>query len=336
VEGVTGIGTVLRTCERKDKREGFDSRTGIPVYRIPPGRPFISGPDGSLLRAPGLSSQNTSGGSQDRFSLWIETYGPLWGARRGNQNLTVLSETTMPLLPPEILDSILEHLLDKPATLKNCCLISKLWLPRVRRHLFAHVRFGISVSPVLWRKAFPDPSSSPGHHTHTLSISFKPVITGTDTGASNWIHTFHNVVHLELSFLSWAPLALYGLFPILRSLSLWCTPFDFSLICSFPLLEDLALVVPASLMDVERSNATLASPKLTGTLILEACGKIRSAIRPLLDRPGGIHFSKIRVTFCKEEAEPVSKLVSMCSKTLKSLTLFYHPSAFPSIIHTAV
>jgi len=244
----------------------------------------------------------------------------------------ILSETTMPPLPPEILDSILEYLVDRPITLKTCCLISKLWVPRVQRHLFARVRLGTPRSPIkLWKKTFPDPSNSPAHHTRTLTIFGTSVITAADMGVSNWIHPFHNLIHLELSHVYRAPLfTLYGLSPTLRSLSLRCTPFDSGLICSFPLLEDLALVAAFSFIDVDRWNATLASPKLTGTLILEGRGEARSATRRLPVLSGGLHFSKISTKFCNEEAEPVTKLVSMCSKTLEKLTLFYHPSAFPS------
>ena len=101
-----------------------------------------------------------------------------------------------------MVDSILDYLDDKPATLKACCVVSKSWVPRARRHLFAHVKFDISDSPIeMWMKRFPDPSNSPAHHTRTLSIFGTPVIviTATDAGVSDWIRAFHNVVRLELS-----------------------------------------------------------------------------------------------------------------------------------------
>ena len=235
-------------------------------------------------------------------------------------------------LPPELLDSILDHLHDKPATLKMCCIVSKSWIPHARRHLFAHVSlYDLGSSIELWKKTFPDPSDSPAHHTRTLSIIGSLVITAADMGVGGWIRTFHNVVHLELSYVGrTTPSALYGLSPTLRSLSLRYTPFDFRLIYSFPLLEDLALVAAPSFTDVNRWNTTLRPPKLTGTLILEACGEARFAIRQLFDLSGGLHFSEIRTTFCNEEAEPVSDLVSTCSKPLKKLTLSYRTSVFPS------
>ena len=41
--------------------------------------------------------------------------------------------------PQEILDLIIDHLHDEPATLKTSCLVSKAWVQRARKHLFAHI-----------------------------------------------------------------------------------------------------------------------------------------------------------------------------------------------------
>ena len=55
-----------------------------------------------------------------------------------------IQETTMSCtLPPEILDLIIDHLHDEPATLKTCCVVSKSWVPRTRKHLFALVEFRV-------------------------------------------------------------------------------------------------------------------------------------------------------------------------------------------------
>jgi hypothetical protein len=76
-----------------------------------------------------------------------------------------------PSLPPEILDFIVDHLRDEPTTLKACCVVSKSWIHRTRKHLFASVEFRAPKSHIeLWKKTFPDPSNSPAHHTRSLSI----------------------------------------------------------------------------------------------------------------------------------------------------------------------
>ncbi|KAF9647951.1 hypothetical protein BDM02DRAFT_3065508, partial [Thelephora ganbajun] len=44
-------------------------------------------------------------------------------------------------LPQEILDLIIDHLRDEPDMLKICCIVSKPWVQRTRKHLFVHIKF---------------------------------------------------------------------------------------------------------------------------------------------------------------------------------------------------
>jgi len=60
-----------------------------------------------------------------------------------------------PDLMPELLDLIVDHLRGELTTLETCCVVSKSWVPRAQKHLFAHVEFHVE----LWKKAFPDPST---------------------------------------------------------------------------------------------------------------------------------------------------------------------------------
>jgi len=224
-------------------------------------------------------------------------------------------------LPPEILDLIIGDLHDEPTALKLCCLVSKSWVPRTRRHLFAHVEFGASGSQLkLWNETFPNPPDSPAHHTRTLSVCNIPAVTPADAGMGGWIRTFYNVVHLRLSWIS-DLFPFYGLSPVVRSLHLTYARLEvFDHICSFPLLEDLALValLPG---DKNEWNAPLTSPKLTGHLELGSPGMIHSATRRLLALPGGPQFSKIDVVFSDEGVQSATDLISGCSETLKSLTM---------------
>jgi len=55
-----------------------------------------------------------------------------------------------PGLPPEILDYIVDFLHDNQNALKRCCLVSKSWIPRTRKHLFADIRFEDGTSLELW------------------------------------------------------------------------------------------------------------------------------------------------------------------------------------------
>ena len=46
-----------------------------------------------------------------------------------------------PYLPPELLDHVVDNLQVTKDALESCCLVSKSWVSRTRKHLFAHVRF---------------------------------------------------------------------------------------------------------------------------------------------------------------------------------------------------
>ena len=239
----------------------------------------------------------------------------------------------MSALPSEILDLIVDDLYDEPDTVKSCCVVSKSWIPRARKHLFAYVEFHSFESPVeWWKEAFPDPSNSPAHHTRTLSIYNISLDTAADEVVGDLIKSFRNVVNLQLSDLDLASLTpLHGLSPTVRSLDLAYIPFEiFDLVCSFPLLEDLSLAAPYARCDTGRWNPSPTSPKLTGSLDLRAGSWTRSFIRRLLELPDGLHFSKITLEFFEGDAESVTDLVSGCSDTLESLTMAYCPPSTSS------
>ena len=91
----------------------------------------------------------------------------------------VFAEITMSNIPCELLDHITDLLRDNPTSLRNCCLVSKSWVPRARKYLFAEVDFQTTGSPRLqmWKKAFPGPSTSPAHYTKDLAIGCPKLIT---------------------------------------------------------------------------------------------------------------------------------------------------------------
>ena len=231
-------------------------------------------------------------------------------------------------LPLEIRDLIIDQLHDEPTTLKACCLVSKSWIPRTRRHLFARVVFDTVDHPFTsWLKIFPDPSNSPARHTRSLSIHRLPAVTTTDAGVAKCIRTFHNVVYLRFKHLisaDYEALTLFnGFTHTVRSLRLASTFFEvFDLICSFPLLEDLALVSLRSEGDTDEWIAPSTSPKLTGSLELSTTNGIRFAVRRLLDFPDGLRFAKITVSCFESDFEPATDLVSRCSGTLESLSIY--------------
>jgi len=238
-------------------------------------------------------------------------------------------------LPPEILDLIVDFLHDEPDALKACCLVSKSWVYRTREHLFAHVEFTLKSHIKLWKEKFPEPSNSPARRTRSLSIRRFPVVTFVDMGVGGWIRTFSGIVRLHVDIrgfgggrkISLVPL--YGLSPTLRFLRLDYgssapTSEIFSFVCSFPLLEDLALVSLGGNSEVDGWNVPSTSPKLTGCLDLRMLGGIRPVVRRLSELPSGLRFSKISVACLKEDVESMMGLMSKCSDTLESLSIYYY------------
>jgi len=147
-----------------------------------------------------------------------------------------------------------------------------------------------------------------------------------------WIRAFSGIVRLFVNNLGDKPVSLvplHGLSPTLKSLRLACgssTPSSeiFGLVCSFPLLEDLALTTFDRDGEVDRWDIPSTSPKFTGYLNLRTVGGIGPVVHRLLELPSGLHFSKISVSCLNEDVESMIGLVSKCSNTLESLSVYYY------------
>jgi hypothetical protein len=241
-----------------------------------------------------------------------------------------------PDLPPEILDDIIDLLHDQPKTLKRCCLVSKSWVPRTRKHLFADIGFQGQHHLFSWEDTFPDPSTSPACYAKTLSVGCSQLVA-TDAKAGSWIRGFSRIEHLEVCsqelvagrVFSLVPFR--GISPVVQSLRVVVPALPFlwiiNLILSFPLLEDLTVVVFYGVPDDDDGpNNPLTAvqpagpPAFTGSLELYSKGGMGPFTRRLLSLPGGIHFRKLVLTWF-HEADPLTTtaLVDRCSHTLESL-----------------
>ena len=248
-----------------------------------------------------------------------------------------------PRLPAEMLDHIVDRLHDTENALRNCCLVSKSWIPRARKHLFAHVWFETEYDLESWEGTFPDPSTSPGRYAKTLTINCPHAIRIADGGAEGWIRGFSHVVHLEIGSSSRLPgtyddhesatflVSLQGLSPFVKSLKIDCVGLPssriFDLILSFPLLEDLTMSnrgsagVDEDVTFLQPSNP----PALTGSLQLVAPGMAPIA-NQLLSLQGGIRFRRFTSTWDRgEDVSLITALVERCSHTLKSLDICCDP-----------
>ncbi|KAF9789197.1 hypothetical protein BJ322DRAFT_1105063 [Thelephora terrestris] len=233
-----------------------------------------------------------------------------------------------PSFPPEIFDLVIDVLQDEPTTLKACCLVSKSWVPRTRRRLFALVLFasdGATNSLGSWMKAFPDPSDSPAHYARNLTITGFAAVEAATTYAHAWVRPFSMIVGLVVT-MRWdnsgvALNRLHGLSPTLKSLSVGFDslplPEVIDFACSFPFLEDLFFHATRNRHICDPHDIPSTSPKFTGSLVLS--GECDAITRRLLELPGGLHFSKITMR-CVDVGR-VMGLISRCSHTLESLSL---------------
>ena len=246
-------------------------------------------------------------------------------------------------LPQEILDNIIDLLHDDPEALEKCCLVSKSWVPRTRKHLFAVVVFCTLAGIQAWKETFPDPSDSPGYHTRALIVNCPEAVTQADAEEGGWIRAFSRVVYLELdnylslglyldeeSKVSLAPFHKFS--PTLKSLavaSFFLSRSEvFGLIPSFPHLEDLTLIGNDIISDEPDELETVVppsnSPALTGSLELAMSGGVAGIVRRLLVLPNGVHFQDVKMCWAEEEdIRSAAELVTGCSETLEHLDLMY-------------
>jgi hypothetical protein len=127
------------------------------------------------------------------------TIGAKRGSETSNGGFILWTQTAMsgPYLPPELVDYIMDLLHDKPETLKQCCLVSKSWVPRIRIHLFADIRFPAPKRLQSWKEIFPDPANSPARYAKTLYVG-PYIFTVAGPEVDGWIRGFSRVEHLEV------------------------------------------------------------------------------------------------------------------------------------------
>jgi hypothetical protein len=250
-----------------------------------------------------------------------------------------------PHLAQELVDCIIDNFCDDPKVLQRCSLVSKSWIPRSRKHLFAEVSFTSQARLRSWKQAFPNPLSSPGRWTKTLRIACIGNITTAEAGAGSWIKAFSNVcsfeVHTPPAF--HVSLVLFHGFSVaLKSIMIYFGPANFEeifkLLFSFPLLEDLQVHHGLDPDDDEEGQIAVqipaTSPLFTGALDVSRAKLHPRFIDQLFKVPNGVQFQKLTV-FCDEVESDVAStqvLVEGCSTTLKDLHIRFGCELFGHLV----
>ena len=248
-------------------------------------------------------------------------------ASNGSPGFWCAASMTHPRLPAELLDHTIDHLHDARDALKNCCLASKSWIPRTRKHLFAHVKFLDPQDLYTWKATFPDPSTSPARYTKILVVWCAGEYTAADAEDRGWILAFSRVVHFGVDFFgpNTSLLSFHGFSPALKSLRLTYINFPFSqvlnLIHSFPLIEELYLTAwnNDSIEDSD-GRPTPVQPPLIGTLELSAEEGMATIVPRLFPLQNSLHFWELDLELIREsDILVISELVERCRFTLESL-----------------
>jgi hypothetical protein len=105
----------------------------------------------------------------------------------------------------------------------------------------------------------------------------------------------------------------------------------FNLICSLPLLEDLAIRGFAIGGDDDRDQhlqLPQTSPPLTGTLAMYEFQGMENAIRRLLELPNGVRFRGFECEWnLNEDLRWMSTLVGACSDTLEYVEIEHNSTS---------
>jgi len=109
------------------------------------------------------------------------------GSAGTSRSLKAETAMSKPYLPRETVDYIIDLPCGEPKTLKQCCLVSKPWVPRTRKHLFAYIRFRYADDLESWKKTFPDVVNSPACHARELLVGCPWLVVAADAGEGGWI-----------------------------------------------------------------------------------------------------------------------------------------------------
>ena len=230
-----------------------------------------------------------------------------------------------PGIPREILDEILDYLKSDLSSIRSCALVSKLWLPSCRRHLFHTVHFTFE-SFIGWHQAFPAPKRSPAHYIRDLHVS-----TGGPEGSPGGLFLKHApwIMDVEKVTFSgggrWIPM-FWRLPQSITSLTMRTDAFSLvqtrDILAQLPNLDDLSL--SGALVPVKRRAlpgiGTVLGGRFGGRLQLLKEYAEKDTMNMLLEAPAGLRFTEVEICSMWESLFSTVRLTETCCKTLVKLS----------------
>ena len=235
---------------------------------------------------------------------------------------------TIPRIPQETIDGILDHLSTDSdfKSLQSCALVSKSWIPSCRRRLFHTIIF-TSTHMLRWLETFPVLENSPAHFVRHLRLSIgeyggapekffeyipwftnveKATLLNYEDFGLLWIPPFWRLPQ-SVTSLTIGPYTHGGLMRVRDIMSQLPNLDDLSLSWSYPERRDRALL----------GTGRVLRGRFSGKLeLLRGCAGDPDVVDMLLEIPTGLHFTEVNIQNTHECLFSAVTLANVCAKTL--------------------
>lgn len=237
--------------------------------------------------------------------------------------------TTVPRIPQDVIDEILDHLAADSGqaftgSLRSCALVSKSWVPSCRRHLFRTVVFASGDIP-RWLRTFPAPEEGPARHVRDLQFSVG-IRDSAPKGFFDHTPWFVNVKRVTLLGRGrWMPFV-WRLPQSVTSLTLNMEVATLlqvrDITRDLPDLVDLSL--SGSVVTVDRGTSSgigrILVGRFSGKLQLRWGFANKDIMNMLLEIPTGLHFSEVQICATRECLLSTVRIAAACGENLVKLS----------------
>lgn len=240
---------------------------------------------------------------------------------------------TIPYLPLEIVEEIIDVLIGDTTSLLSCSLVSIGWVHRSRRHLFAEIKLHSLSDLHFWFQSGLGPSSN---HVRGLDLAqddeLKWIIPDSPPGVFNDFTSFRNVQSLTFTALD---LTLFDEHALIRSFGHFSERLTslsvkgmtvhpdalLFFVCMFPKLDNLKLEYLTMGKATIPYQTPAVTPRFRGKLALSGIKSNGTPlIAPFVDPPLPMAFEDVCVVDCRfETPQPLKELFVNCQATMKKI-----------------